>query len=284
MRTQTLIILSLFLNLICVRAADLFVEAESFTHKGGWVVDQQFMDLMGSSYLLAHGMGEPVEDAYTEVTFPEMGTYYVYVRTYNWTSPWKDGEGPGKFSLSVGNKKMISPLGADGSAWMWQVAGKVSVKDRKTVLKLHDLTGFDGRCDAIYFTTEEGQMPPSDMKQLDAFRRKALGLPDIPTLAGQYDLVVVGAGIAGMSAAVAAARLGCKVALINDRPVVGGNNSSEIRVHLGGRIEAGPYKELGNPIVRATAQSVTWPVPIIVWDVKPAKNLEKVLLPKRPIR
>ena len=65
-------------------------------------------------------------------------------------------------------------------------------------------------------------------------------------IAGEYDLVVVGAGIAGMSAAVSAARLGCKVALLNDRPVIGGNNSSEIRVHLGGRIEAGPYKELGN--------------------------------------
>lgn len=229
-----------------MRAADLFVEAESFSHKGGWVVDQQFMDLMGSSYLLAHGLGEPVEDAHTEVTFPASGTYYVYVRTYNWTSPWKDGEGPGKFSLSVGNKKLLSPLGAEGSAWMWQAAGKVSVRNLKTILKLHDLTGFDGRCDAIYFTTEEGQMPPSDIKELEAFRRKALGLPDTPALAGQYDLVVVGAGIAGMSAAVSAARLGCKVALINDRPVVGGNNSSEIRVHLGGRIEAGPYKELGN--------------------------------------
>lgn len=33
--------------------------------------------------------------------------------------------------------------------------------------------------------------------------------------------------------------------MINDRPVVGGNNSSEIRVHLGGRIEEGTYKELG---------------------------------------
>lgn len=229
-----------------MRAADLFVEAESFSHKGGWVVDQQFMDLMGSSYLLAHGLGEPVQDAHTEVTFPASGTYYVYVRTYNWTSPWKDGEGPGKFSLSVGNKKLLSPLGAEGSAWMWQAAGKVSVRNLKTILKLHDLTGFDGRCDAIYFTTEEGQMPPSDIKELEAFRRKALGLPDTPALAGQYDLVVVGAGIAGMSAAVSAARLGCKVALINDRPVVGGNNSSEIRVHLGGRIEAGPYKELGN--------------------------------------
>ena len=35
------------------------------------------------------------------------------------------------------------------------------------------------------------------------------------------------------------------VALINDRPVLGGNNSSEIRVHLGGRIEVDPYPALG---------------------------------------
>lgn len=73
-------------------AADLFVEAENFSNKGGWKVDQQFMDLMGSPYLLAHGMGVPVEDASTEVTFPEKGEYYVYVRTYNWTSPWKRGK------------------------------------------------------------------------------------------------------------------------------------------------------------------------------------------------
>ena len=242
---KTLITLLLLLSWGSLKAADLFVEAENFSNKGGWVVDQQFMDLMGSPYLLAHGMGVPVDDAYTEVTFPEKGEYYVYVRTYNWTSPWKKGEGPGKFSLSVGGKKMTSPLGTEGSAWMWQIAGKVLVKNLKTVIKLHDLTGFDGRCDAIYFTTEEGKVPPSDMKELEAFRRKALGLPDESPVAGQYDLVVVGAGIAGMSAAVSAARLGCKVALINDRPVVGGNNSSEIRVHLGGRIEEGTYKELG---------------------------------------
>ncbi|WP_293674525.1 FAD-dependent oxidoreductase [uncultured Parabacteroides sp.] len=246
MKTRVIFTLLLLVSLGNIRAADLFVEAENFSNKGGWVVDQQFMDLMGSPYMLAHGMGIPVDDAYTEVTFPEKGEYYVYVRTYNWTSPWKKGEGPGKFSLSVAGKKMTSPLGAEGSAWMWQIAGKVSVKNLKTVIKLHDLTGFDGRCDAIYFTTEEGKVPPSDMKALEAFRRTALGLPDEAPVAGQYDLVVVGGGIAGISAAVSAARLGCKVALINDRPVLGGNNSSEIRVHLGGRIEAGPYKELGN--------------------------------------
>ena len=245
MKTRVILALLFLVSLGTGRAAELFVEAESFSNKGGWKVDQQFMDLMGSPYLLAHGMGVPVDDASTEVTFPEKGEYYVYVRTYNWTSPWKKGEGPGKFSLSVGGKKMTSPLGAEGSAWMWQIAGKVSVKNLKTVIKLHDLTGFDGRCDAVYFTTEAGKMPPSDIKELEAFRRKALGLPDEAPVAGKYDLVVVGAGIAGMSAAVSAGRLGCKVALINDRPVVGGNNSSEIRVHLGGRIEEGTYKELG---------------------------------------
>ena len=227
------------------QAADLLVEAESFSNKGGWVVDQQFMDLMGSPYLLAHGMGVPVEDASTEVAFPKRGEYYVYVRTYNWTAPWRQGEGPGRFTLSVGEEKISQVLGCTGETWMWQEAGKVSVKEKNTVIRLHDLTGFDGRCDAIYFTTKKGDVPPSDLAELDAFRRKALHLPDKVPSAGTYDLVVVGAGIAGMSAAVSAARLGCNVALINDRPVVGGNNSSEIRVHLGGRIEMGPYKELG---------------------------------------
>ena len=89
MKTRVILSLLFLLSFGSVRAADLFIEAESFSNKGGWKVDQQFMDLMGSPYLLAHGMGVPVDDASTEVTFPEKGEYYVYVRTYNWTSPWK---------------------------------------------------------------------------------------------------------------------------------------------------------------------------------------------------
>jgi hypothetical protein len=228
-----------------LNAADYFLETESFSHKGGWVVDQQFMDQMGSPYLMAHGTGIPVEDADTQITLPEAGTYYVYVRTYNWTSPWHKGEGAGKFRLSVGGKKLTPVLGAEGTEWMWQVAGKIAVRNPQTVVTLHDLTGFDGRCDAIYFTTNANQVPPSERKALVTFRRKALQIPDVPETAGTFDLVVVG-GIAGISASIAAARLGCKVALINDRPVLGGVNSSDIRVHLGGRIETGPYPELGN--------------------------------------
>lgn len=45
-----------------------------------------------------------------------------------------------------------------------------------------------------------------------------------------YDVVVCGGGLAGLSAAVAAAREGAKTCLIQDRPVLGGNSSSEIRV------------------------------------------------------
>jgi hypothetical protein len=44
------------------------------------------------------------------------------------------------------------------------------------------------------------------------------------------DLVVVGGGLAGVCCAVTAARQGLKVALVQDRPVLGGNSSSEVRL------------------------------------------------------
>lgn len=230
------------------RAASVWLEAENFTNKGGWVVDQQFMDLMGSPYLMAHGMGVPVEDASAKVQIPESGAYCVYVRTFNWTSPWHQGEGPGKFRLKVGNKRFSTVLGCEGNEWKWQYAGKVSLKKGETTISLTDMTGFNGRCDAIYLTTDSKEVPPADKVGLEAFRRRMLDLPVSPVMHQSYDLVVIGGGIAGMCAAAAASRLGCKVALVNDRPVLGGNNSSEVRVHLGGHIEIGPNKGLGRMI------------------------------------
>ena len=41
-------------------------------------------------------------------------------------------------------------------------------------LTLKDLTGFNGRCDAIYFTTEKEQLPPNETVQLANFRKKVL--------------------------------------------------------------------------------------------------------------
>jgi hypothetical protein len=223
----------------------VLVEAENFKDKGGWVVDQQFMDQMGSPYLMAHGLGVPVKDAITKISFTEPGLYRIFVRTFNWTSQWYDGEGPGRFSLVLNGKTLPGVIGLKGNQWMWQDAGKVNIKRGETEIILHDLTGFNGRCDAIVFTKDLSLIPPTYGDKLMTFRKTLLGIGE-PKDGGTYDFVVVGGGAAGICAAVSAARLGVKVALINDRPVLGGNNSSEIRVALSGDITKNLYPKIGN--------------------------------------
>ena len=68
-------------------AEELLIEAESFSQRGGWVLDQQFMDQMGSPYLMAHGMGIPVADATAEINIPQAGTYYIQVIPGNGNLP-----------------------------------------------------------------------------------------------------------------------------------------------------------------------------------------------------
>lgn len=53
-------------------------------------------------------------------------------------------------------------------------------------------------------------------------------------LTHEVDLCVVGGGMAGLICAISAARKGVSVAIIQDRPVFGGNASSEIRMHICG--------------------------------------------------
>lgn len=244
----------------------ILIEAESFEDKGAWSLDQQFMDQMGSPYLLAHGMGVPVSDASTKVVIPEDGTYYVYARTFNWTSPWSPKAGPGAFRITINGSRLHNILGSTGNKWEWQSAGSVKLKKGENVISLIDLTGFDGRCDAIFLTTRKGLTPPAEGRGLDAFRRACDALSISPSTGDKYDLVVVGGGIGGMCTAVSAARLGLKVALIHDRQVLGGNNSSEIRVHLGGSIELGKYPALGR-MVREFGHSK-------MGNAKPAENYE----------
>lgn len=234
--------------LIGCRNEELFVEAESFSVKGGWQVDQQFMDVMGSPYLIAHGAGVPVEDASAQVRLPGKGEWHLFVRTFNWVSPWYDGEGPGKFKVAVDGDELPETLGAAGSKWMWQYAGSFETASRNISVALKDMAGFDGRCDALYFSCVKNPELPEDVAGMRELRSRLIRNFNFPSDKGRYDLVVAGGGIAGMCAAVAAARQGLKVALIHDRPVLGGNNSAEVRVHLGGSIECGPYPNLGNMI------------------------------------
>ena len=78
------------------------------------------------------------------------------------------------------------------------------------------------------------------------------------------DFCVVGGGIAGLCAALAAARHGAKTVLVQDRPMLGGNASSEIRMHICGahgpnRRETGIVEEIQLENLRYNAGSC-WPV------------------------
>ena len=205
----------------------VLIEAESFIDKGGWVVDPQFVETMGSPYLMAHGLGEPVENASTVVDFSQKGAYHIWVRTKNWVpGSWK---APGRFKLKINDKEVETILGTQPE-WNWQYAGLVDISQKKTKIQLVDMTGFNGRCDAIYFSTEK-ETPPSEEPALADWRKDKKSEPSRPEETQTFDLVVTGGGIAGCAAAIAAAEQGLKVALIHDRPVLGGNASSEIRVH-----------------------------------------------------
>lgn len=254
--TMFILPFALLLTSLPLSATEILVEAESFTSAGGWKLDTQFIQQMGSPYMLAHGLGRPVGDASTEVTFPETGTWHVYVRTFDWVARWDAPGAPGKFQILVNGNPLEQTFGTKGKDWTWEYGGQVQIDDPKVELKLHDLTGFDGRCDAIYFTTDKENVPPNEGKILPAWRRNLLGLSEEPTDKDGYDLVVIGGGYSGMGAALSAARMGCKVALIQDRPVLGGNGSSEVRVWAMGLIRRGKYPRVGE-IVEEFADKAT---------------------------
>jgi len=56
-----------------------------------------------------------------------------------------------------------------------------------------------------------------------------------------FDVLVVGGGLAGVCAAIAAARHGCSVGLVQDRPALGGNSSNEVRVSISGASAGGRH-------------------------------------------
>lgn len=240
---------------INVCAGELLIENEAFSDKGGWVVDQQFIHIMGSSYLLAHGMGEPVADAQTTVTLQAAGDYKVWVRTMDWVPEHTDT--PGRFQVKLNGTALPTTFGTN-NGWDWIDAGTHSLTGTSLTVTLHDLSGFEGRCDAIYLNTDPNATPPNELDEMTRWRRGLLGLPEIPELAGTFDVVVIGGGMAGTAAAIAAARGGCKVAFIQDRPVLGGNASSDVRVHTLGQKGFRIVDEIDGPVnSNVEAEAVT---------------------------
>jgi len=232
-------VLAALVGLVSAAPSTVLVEAESFADQGGWKVDTQFIEVMGSPYLIAHGLGKPVEDAVTKVKVPASGTYHVWARTKDWVAHWGAPGTPGRFQLLVNGTAMANDLGTKGAEWHWQKAGTVTLEAGESELRLKDKMGFNGRCDAVYFSTED-VAPDNSSEILPAWRRTALELPVEPE-AGDYDIVFVGGGYAGTCGAISAARMGLKTALIQNRDVLGGNGSSEVRVWAKGNTPGGLY-------------------------------------------
>ena len=126
------LILFIALQLIYVNsiAQEVLIEAESFIDKGGWVVDPQFVEQMGSPYLMAHGMGVPVTNAVTKVNFKDTGKYHVWARTKNWVPG--DWDAPGQFKIIVNGKILKTTLGFT-TGWTWEYAGNVKIKSNEVV-------------------------------------------------------------------------------------------------------------------------------------------------------
>ncbi len=225
---------------------EIWLEAERFAHRGGWVVDQQSIPVIHSAYLMAHGMGCPVEDATTTFAVTTPGTYHVWVLTRDWTAPWKVADPAGKFCIAIDGERLPETLGTNGAAWGWQKAGALPLASGEHSVSLCDLTGFNGRCDAIYLT--DGDAIPSNERDVLDQMRKRLSRGELLEDPTVYELVVVGGGIAGLCTAIAASRSGVKTLLIHDREVLGGCNSSDVRVALGGRIREGDYPHLGDVV------------------------------------
>lgn len=204
----------------------VWLEAEAFADAGGWSRDTQHVDVMGSVYLLATGLGKPVKAATTTAEIPEAGPYRLWVRARDWLP----AHAPGRFVVKVGSK--ASPeigRAPDDDRWRWFDGGEFQLEAGPIEVRLEDLTGWWGRCDAIVLAGKEFT-PADDLPTLAAQRERHGGVSPEITDAGAFDVVIVGAGPAGMGAALGAARRGAKVALIQDRPVVGGNSSDEIQV------------------------------------------------------
>ena len=244
----TSLALTLAATLPAAAADRLLLEAESFQNPGGWSLDTQFIEIMGSPYLLAHGLGEPVKDATTTATLPSTGKYRVWVRTKDWVAPWGAPGTPGRFQVIINGQPLAETFGTKGKAWSWHDGGIVEATETKLNVALRDLTGFNGRCDAVYLTKDLGENPPDESAPLSAWRKTALGLPAAPEDMGEFDLVVVGGGYGGLGSAISAARQGLKVALIQNRPVLGGNGSSEVRVWSQGLIRRGKYPHIGEMV------------------------------------
>ena len=227
----------------------VWIDAEDFGDYGGWRMDTQYVHLLGSAYLIAPGVGEPVEDASAIVHVSGEGAFRVWVRTRDWLP----AHHPGRFQVVINGQPLPKLLGvAEHDEWTWVDAGTMVLKEGTNDMALHDVTGGFARCDALVLVRDVSYAPPNNEEGMQKERGRLTGLDRTFRRGGDFEVLVAGGGPSGCPAAVAAARLGAKTALVQDRPVLGGNASLELGVPPEGAAIALPNARESGIIEEAT--------------------------------
>lgn len=209
----------------------IWIDAAEFENKGGWKLESQFVRSVGSAYLLGlEKPGTPVEDASTSFTVEEDGNYRFFVRTKNWKFP----EAPGQFALSADGEELPNVLGKmPTQKWYWEIAGDAYLKKGEHTLSAVDKTGWLARFASVVITNDMDFTPSPEIDRFHRQRAQIKGISqNIEEL--HFDYVIIGAGPAGIPAAIEAARNGLKVALVSGRPAIGGNASDEGTIGMEG--------------------------------------------------
>lgn len=244
----------------------IWKQAIQFNDCGGWAQDCQFIEQMGFAYLLATGLGTPIDDAVTTVSVSSAGSYRLWVRCKD----WYPADSPGRFQVAINDE--IPPIDfgkAETSEWLWVDGGEFDLEAGETTIRLLDQTGWWSRCDAVVLSSDTNFRPSDDLSVLQE-QRQEFGAILVPLEVKPYDVVVIGGGLAGVAAGVSAARHGARVALIQDRPVLGGNTSSEICVPALGDETREPWDPRETGIIEEFD-------PILTGKSGWSTNLEKVV-------
>ncbi|MCU0246376.1 MAG: FAD-dependent oxidoreductase, partial [Bryobacter sp.] len=125
--------------------------------------------------------------------------------------------------------------------------------NRRDFLAGVPFTGYSLIVQADQLPPAQGPLPSVEeiRRQMDRLsppasaRRRSTQEPNLPVVDLAADFVVAGGGLAGVAAAIAAARHGAKVILLNDRSVLGGNSSSDVKMHVCGSHAIPGWRETG---------------------------------------
>ena len=219
----------------------IWIDAVDFDDYGGFVLETQFIREMGQPYLMANGVGEPVEPASVSFNVENCGAYRFYIRTKNWCEEYS----PDGLVLEVDGQKsshVCSEMHVQD--WYFEIGADFNLTPGNHTLKIYDTKGWFARFSCVVITDDYDFTPSKELKMLKKQRADIKGLSQRIIDKGTYDFIVVGGGVGGIVAAITAARYGLKTALINDRPKLGGNASTEANVVLEGAAHRG-YHEMG---------------------------------------